>query len=336
MIRTAALASLPLVAFCTVAAPVRPIATESGFGGEINLNAGYLESTNQFATDKKNEITEDLTNRGQQISKAAPFPLMTFTYTLESLKTQFFMGSSRENVSKGQFQFEFGGRHQFADGSVLEAAYFPELPFIQDTWQDPFVEGLQRAETKEQAQGVRLAWKNVAELPITLRLASAFSRVDSEHSGEWLVAQGRLDTDQIGLLHRDTDFYRGEIEYTQYLSRQWLLKPAFHYTRAEAKGEANSYDAYAFRLSSIHLLGRHTVVVNATIDSRKADAVNPVFDQRQDDTGYGLFAVYNFAEPFGWSGFSLVALAGWGKTDSNIAFYESKTLFGGGGVAYRF
>jgi hypothetical protein len=43
-------------------------------------------------------------------------------YTLPGLSTQFFLGNSRDQVSRAQFQYELGLTHRFADDSRLTSS----------------------------------------------------------------------------------------------------------------------------------------------------------------------------------------------------------------------
>ena len=309
----------------------RPLAKKSGWGADLALTVGYSQKKSQFNVDDDNEVTENLSNSGKQTSGALSFPLARLDYTLEDLKTQFFIGNSRENVGKGAFQIELGGTHQFKDNSKLTLAYFPELPFIGDTWEDPYLTDEAREQTEETAQGGRIELKNVAGSLLDVQYAFADSNIDQEFSGNNLSYLSDLDRSK---LHRDAVFHRVSVDHMLPLSANFLLKPGIMFTRAEAKGDANSSDEYAFRLQMLYRESKHFLTGTAVYGRLKAKIDNPVFDQREKNDRYSLFALYQYQKPFNLENWNLIAIGFWGETDSNIAFYNQSGLGLGIGASY--
>ncbi|MFD2228620.1 DUF2860 family protein [Alkalimarinus sediminis] len=309
----------------------RPLAEKPGWGADLALTAGYNQKQSQFNVDDDNSITQDLNNSGKKTSGLMTFPLARLDYTLESLKTQFFVGNSRENVGKGEFQIEFGGSHQFNDNSTLTLAYFPELPFIGETWKDPYLTGKVREKTEETAQGGRIELKNVAGSLLDVQYAFADSEIDSELSGTNLAYLSDLDRSK---LHRDAFYQRISVDHLFPLSANFMLKPGVFYTRANAKGDANSSDEYAIRLQMIFRENRHLLTGSATFGHLKADVENPVFDKKEKTDRASLFALYKYQKPFNLENWSLLAIGFLGETDSNIDFYSRSGLGIGVGAAY--
>lgn len=66
-----------------------------------------------------------------------------------------------------------------------------------------------------------------------------------------------------------------------------------------------------------------------------SDATNPIFDSRQHDNRYSLFALYNYLQPFGWKNWSIIGLGFISQTGSNISFYEKESAGLSLGVGYR-
>ncbi|WP_250658307.1 DUF2860 family protein [Alkalimarinus coralli] len=310
----------------------RPLATQPGWGADIAIAAGYSKSQSQFNVDSENRVTDDLNNSGQEIEQATVIPLARLDYTLDSLKTQFFLGNSRENVAKGEVQIELGVTHQFEDHSQLTVAYFPELPIIGDTWKDPYVTGQQREETEEVAQGGRIELSNIAGSLFDVQYAFADSDIEDELSGNSLSFLTDADRQ---LLHRDVFFQRLSVDRLVPITSNLMLKPGLLYTRAEAKGDANSSDEYAVRLQVVYQQARHLLTGTALYGRLEADVDNPIFDKREKNNRHSLFALYKYQKPFNWENWSLLAIGFWGETDSNISFYNSSGLGIGIGAAYQ-
>lgn len=326
-------AALTASMLCTISnASARPLATKAGWGADLALTTGYSQTQSQFNVDDDNSITQDLNNSGKETSKALLFPLARLDYTLDDLKTQFFVGNSRENVGKGEFQIEFGATHQFNDNSKLTLAYFPELPFIGETWKDPYLTGQVREKTEETAQGGRIELKNVAGSLFDVQYAFADSQIDSELSGTNLAYLSDLDRSQ---LHRDAFYQRLSVDVMVPFSANFILKPGILYTRANAKGDANSFDEYAIRVQMIYRENKHLITGSATYGRLEAEIDNPVFNQREKTDRASLFALYKYQKPFNLDNWSLLAIGFLGETDSNISFYNKSGLGIGIGAAYE-
>ncbi len=323
---------LPLLILISPHLDARPLADQPGWRAEISLVAGFASRRSQFDTDAGNRVTPDLANGGRRSEGGVFYPLARIDYTLPGLATQLFLGNSRDQVSRAQFQYELGVTHRFADDSRLTLAWFPELPFLDETWQDPFLVGSPRVETEERFQGMRIALQRVAGSRLTLKYAYAESDVKRERSGEGLG----LGAAQRALLVRDSRYHRVEGELDLRLDDRWSWQPALHYTDARADGAANSYGETSVRLGLRGRQGRHGLVANASFGARDFDRANPVFGRATDSHRWSLFGIYTFAEPFGWSRASLNLIAGYRRQEADVAFFDSEGGVLAAGLGYRF
>lgn len=315
-------------------ADARPLAEAPGWSATINLNVGYVSGQNQFSTDDDNQITDDLNNNGKSSSSAIVYPLLRVDYTTQDLKNQFFLGNSRENLGRAQFQYELGYTRAISDRSKITAAYFPELPLLNDTWADPYLVGSARQKTDENYQGGRLRFESIADSPLTLEYVYANRTVDNEQSG---VALFGANSSEAKALDRNANLHRLIAETFVPLSRKWFLAPAVAYTTAKADGSANDFDQYTLRLTSIYRSGPHVFTLNTEYGQTKYSGSNPVFDmQTQKDDKISLFGIYVFNEPFGWKNTMFNILGGYNNTDSNITFYDSKGGIAALGFGYTF
>lgn len=310
----------------------RPLSKEAGWEFTLSLNVGYTSGESQFSTDDDNLVTDDLDNSGQSRSSVMAFPLGRIQYTFDSLKTQFYLGNSFEQVTTAQFQYELGVVHQFVDNSKLTFAVFPKLSLLNDTWSDPFLVGGERKITEEKTGGARIAVEQVFGSPVTLKYAIASSSIEDEFSGQ---TQG-LSVEDIESLERDSLYQRVEVETMFPIAKGIFLKPTFQYTNRNADGDANSFDQYTGQLGVLVFKEKHFLVATVNAGVRKYQKVNPIFGIKQDSTHAGIFSIYTYKKPFDWDRWSLTMIAGYNKETSDITFFSSNGFIISTGVAYKY
>ncbi|GLP95073.1 DUF2860 family protein [Paraferrimonas sedimenticola] len=309
-----------------------PLAEEPGWDFTINLNAGVGRSTSQFNPENENAVTKDLNNSGTTTTKGVVFPLLRAAYTQQDLKTQWFLGNSLDNVSRGEFQLEAGVTREFDSGTRATFALFPDLPFFGETWADPYLIDEAREKTDVKNQGGRIALDFIWGLPINLKYGFANTEVKKEISGQ---SQG-ITRSQQDLLVRDGNFHRVTLEGFVPLSKNLRLTPSLFYTRGDLKGKAMASKEFGGRFAMNYNRNRHFLTANISYSQTSYDASNPVFMQEQKDKKLGVFALYAYKEPFGWKDFSMNLIVAWSDTRSNIVFYESDVFAGAVGLTYRF
>lgn len=309
----------------------RPLAAKTGWELSLGVNVAYSDSQSQLNTDNANAITEDLHNNGQSISNSFIFPDAYVQYTFPELQTQIFLGNSREQISTAEVQYELGFTHLFDNRSKLTVAYFPQLPFFNEVWEDPYLTGIARTKTEENAQGARIAWERIGGGPITLKYAFALTEIDNEKSGQ---SAGLGDT-ALKQLQRDSLYQRLAIETRFPIASGIFLKPALQYTKRSADGEAHSFNEYALQIAVLVFKGRHTLITTLNSSSKNFAVRNPLFDKKQDTVTMSLFSVYSYDQPFNWQPLSLNILAGYNNENSSIEFYDKKGLFIATGLTYK-
>ena len=310
----------------------QPLSKEAGWEFTLSLNVGYSGGESQFDTDSDNETTNDLNNSGQSQSSILVYPLGRVQYTLDSLKTQFFLGNSREQVSTAQFQYELGIVHQFNNDSKLTVAVFPKLSMLNETWEDPFLVGSDRQTTDEKVGGGRIAVERIFGSPLTLKYAIASSSIDNERSGQSQLT----DASEIASLQRDSVYQRVEVETLFPVAKGILLKPNLQYTHRNAEGNANSYDNYTVQLSILIFRDRHTLITTINAGTRVYQQINPIFDAKQNLNHAGIFSIYSYKRPFDWDRWTWTMMGGYSQENSDISFYDSKSFIVSTGLLYKF
>jgi len=325
---------LLLNAFLVSFINAKPLAEDSGWEFTLSLNAGYVSGQSNFSVGDDNEVINSLDNKSQSEDSFIAYPFARVQYTSEDLSTQFFLGNSRKQISISQFQYEIGAVHQFANKSTLTAAYFPELPLLNDVWADPFLVGQKRVETEQNTQGARIEWGRIAGGPITLKYAYARSRIEDENSGDSLSTQ--LSIAEIQALRRDSDYHRVAVETMFPIASKVFLKPTLQYTARLADGDANSYEEYDFQLGLLIFKGRHTSITTFNVGATLYDETNPIFNRRQDSVNVGIFSVYSYEQAFNWKPVTFSLIAGYSQKNADISFYDEQGLILLTGLAYTF
>ena len=308
------------------------LAEQDGFELTLSINTGVSTGQSQFDTSDDNAITQDLTNNGQQNDSFLAFPLARLQYTFNEGQSQLFLGNSEDQITEAQLQMEIGFNYQLNDGSVLTLAYFPNLPFFNETWKDPYLVNKKRETTDQSSQGGRIAWSNIAASPFTLRYAFVDNKIDDEQSGKTqLTNQQDLDK-----MHRDSQYHRITLEGSYPLSQTLILQPLVHYTRSNAEGEAFRYDNYNAQLGVVKVYEKHTFVASINAGLTRYKETNPIFDKQQENHSLGLFSIYSYQQPFDWTNTQIHVMAGFNQQNSNINFYDSDGAFISTGLAYTF
>ncbi|WP_070963609.1 DUF2860 domain-containing protein [Vibrio sonorensis] len=301
-----------------------------GLSGTIAINASVSSGTSQMNTSDDNAVTNDLNNNGKKESSAGVFPLGRLQYTFND--TAIFLGNSEDQIAEAQFQAELGIMHLLTKDIVITGALFSSIPGVDETWRDPYLTGQKREVTDLDTGGGRLAVDFLAPLPLTLRYAYAESEVDREDIG----LSRTLTTAERASLKRDSTFHRYTLETTLPLSNSLFVAPGVQYTTRDADGNAHSNDNLSFQLGVAYASGRHSLMTTLRAGASSYDAVNPVFDKKQDSNNVGFFSVYSYEEPFRLSSSAFHIMAGYEEVDSDINFYDTESIFFSTGMSFNF
>lgn len=315
-----ALTSLMLLCAPTLAA--NPNAVEPGFSGEIALNMGVISTNSNFDTDGSSNF--GLNQSAERNSKFIAGPLGTVSYRFgERAQHQFFSGTSRDDIAVGTLAFELGYSYRTEGGMTMSWAVLPSV-LSKEVWFDPYTRVGRQSTTDSDGVAYRFKVENLLQTPVTLDMTYFESSIDNE---------GIENAD----LHRSGDGYRLKGQYRYMLNRNTFIIPALSYTRFDADGKANSFDAVGVEMSFVRALGRHNFALTTAIETRKHDQGSSIFSHvNRDEKELSAFLAYQYANFMGWDNWSMVALAGYSKTDSNLAFFEEKQYLTSVGLSYKF
>ncbi|MGC9456207.1 MAG: DUF2860 family protein [Halothiobacillaceae bacterium] len=313
-------------------AAAAPISPEKGFSGFVSVLPASVTTQSATHTGDDNRVLESLDSDGARERSAAVAAIGMLRYTLRPGQTELYFGTPPERVGEGTFQLELGIRQQLADGSRLRLGLIPFELLESRLWADPFVTGQARDKTRASNRGLRLGWSAIRGSQWSVDYTFLRHEVDREHSGRFLG----LDAAEQALLRRDANRHQLTVDYRWQLSPRVSLRPALRYERIQAKGRAERADVLRPQVNLFWRDRKHQVSLTAYGAFSRYDARNPVFDQSRDARSWGLVAGYSLAEPFGWKNgqFNLFALGT--RSDSDIRFYDSRTVVLAAGLGYRF
>lgn len=310
------------------AAFAQPPQWEPGFSGELAVITGYTRSNSQFNVE--NDTTDSILKPGSTKSKFLIAPLGSLQYTFANRQSQVFLGTDRSDVALGRFHLELGYRHKLQGKSQVSASFVPGV-IPNKTWADPYLENQDRKETDSRIRALRFKYDNIANSNFSLEVAGGKRKIDDEHSGQ----NGYNDATQK-LLKRDGNIYFAEASYRYPFSRQLFLRSALNYTKVNADGDAMANDAYGIEASLVNLFDQSSLVLTLNYHNVRFNETNPIYSQKQQDNRWGVFVAYAYQEPFGWKNWEAVSLSGYNKSNSNIDFYDEKSLMVSAGIGYKF
>jgi hypothetical protein len=318
--------SCSLLSFGSVAV-AKPLAKSAGFSGAVGMNTGVSDTQSQFNIDNDNEQTQDLSNAGKAVSTEVFFPFFRLDYTTSDLQTQYFIGQSPEKILNSAIQYEIGVKHQFDERQSMTFAYIPDVPFLKETWSDPFLINAPREKSDIDSSAVRLAYKFA---PVQLEYSYASYSIENEQSGS------QMSVEDQALLNRDSDYQRLSLESLFPLWQRVYAKANVFYGAQDAKGESQSFDEFHYSLSIMTKYERHFFSVQAAFSEREYNAENPIFGEVQEDDVTRYSFLYSYFEPFDIEGTNLNIIYQNRENDANIAFYDSSTKFFSVGLSYSF
>jgi len=317
------------------------IPTTSGWGGFILVGSGYISmQTNLVASGPVSlgrpsgykNIESIFSSPVTKSYLGALFPT-EINYTFAKSKTQLFLGNRVEDLIRMDIPFSLGVRQELKDSSIL-AFQVITTPNVS-LWKDPYAENVDRENTNIILPGVRLTWGRIFKTGLELAASYRFLNLDAERSGEALIQQNRLNPDLQHLLNREGKLLRLQALYALKINRH-RIEPVIQYNSEFLDGEAMATKGYVFRVNYLYPTRKVIFDVNLNFGSRKAQAVNPIYNERFDAVRYGgVFAAFvpiKLGKSNRWSVFTLAEYL---TEDSNINFFDAQSYAILGGLSYR-
>jgi hypothetical protein len=334
------LAYASLIALAGPAFAVEPISDEDGWSGYVWFGAGYTELTNNEVAGHKGIDTA----RGtiSSIDAGPPsdddfHPVFAgeANYTWADSGTEFFLGTAAETLINLDLAQQMGVRRDFGDLGLMQASVvFSSVP--AEVWEDPFAEDEPRVGTDRDSRGIRFQWDKILGSNFEIRLSRRRIDIDPERSGDFLVAEGRLDPADQGLLDRNGDDTQFRLLHKWWYAPGQRLDMQYVYKNHDRDGNAVAGDSHDVQLTWLLTDGRTALVLNGWLGVRDYDQANPIYGRKTDKDTYGIAGLY--VHPLPWKGgrWSWTTLVLWDEEVSDVAFYDSKILSVMTGLVYRF
>ena len=332
-----AVLSILLIFGATLAPALEPIPKESGFSGFIRPGVGYLRfKSNLVASFLGFDLADErIDSLGSPDSQSTGLALIPFSleYTFASTRTQLFLGTDLTDLIRFDFTQQAGIKQEIGKLGLFQAGFlFNGIP--AKVWKDPYLTGQDRSDTKRYANGARLTWDSIFGSQLQVRYTYRKIDIGSERSGDSIPTLTSSERDR---LDREGDRHVGEIWYRFNWAQKHWLAPNFIFTRSDLDGDAMAGDAFDFRLTYSYFGDPFKFIINGFIGQEDFDKRNPIFDKKRDDDRYGGQAQILYKNPWNWRLFgsnpiNFYISGAYGKTDSNISFYDQEAIFGTAGL----
>ncbi|MDQ2193411.1 MULTISPECIES: DUF2860 domain-containing protein [Vibrio] len=299
------------------------LAPETGLSGEIAINTIFASSQSSFDTGGDERITSLETKSSRQ-SNFAVGPLGNLAYTFgDKRQQQVYLGTSRDDIAVGTLALQLGYQYEMETGTVVDVAFLPTV-MSGKTWANPYQLKSQRQETDESGNAYRLTFNSIQGSPWTIDVAYATKEIDNDQFPSPELA-------------RDGKSYYLKGQYRYSLSPTSLLQPSITYINHQADGDANTHHSYAADLSYFTFINRHKLALTAGYTKRDYQGGNSLFNHTvRNDDELSLFFAYEYSQFMDWDDWSLIALAGYNQSSSNLSFYDESSLFTALGLNYQF
>lgn len=312
------------------------IPQESGFSGFAFVGAGSTSrETNMIATVGGTEVADERIDSLTQSPDSERYGklLLDFglSYTFADSRTQIFGGTELEDFLTQDSTFGIGVRQGIGGAGNLRASLLASTPV--ETWEDPYLVGVDREETDVKSGGVRLGWEHIFGTGLELTYTKRSVELDDELSGTSLG----LTPAQRTLLDREGDIKELQVSYFWKPAEDHILTPSLSHVDHDLDGDAMAMDGYQAELNYAYTgLQDWELVVNLLTGKLESDDNNPIYGKSADVDRSGISLAATYKEPFGLKDWRARAAFSYGEEDSNIDFYDTSIKSFSLGMLYTF
>ncbi|MGL6071758.1 DUF2860 family protein [Craterilacuibacter sp.] len=320
------LASAALLLASAAQAAINPIPTSNGFSGAVSIGVASSEvASNMYKGDDNGRIY----NRGTPDSHGETDPLLMLDlrYTLANSRTQFVLGNQVHDALRLDYTQQLGVRQEIGNNGIVSAGLVFSGFGSKDVWANPYDTTGEREETKRKSTGMRLGWEGILGSNFSADITRRKVELDDEKSG------------YLGLLDRNGKTTRFNLSYDWEFAPGHFLAPGIVLGKHDLDGRAMSNDSTGFKLDYGYRSGLYTVTANLYLGEQKYDAANPIpeFDgKKADSSDFVIGTNLMRHQLFGYKNVSGFVNAAYGKSDSDINFYDAEVKRIGAGVMYKF
>ncbi len=196
---------------------------------------------------------------------------------------------------------------------------------LEEAWENPYLVNQRRSTTGSPKYGAHVAWREIGGTGLSLHGVYLRDEVDNDRIGELMPE-----------LARDGAIYALAAAYRLPLSEVVEIRTRASYLQGDYDGESNSFTRYRIRVQASYRLGALTLIPEISYRHTSYDEIDPMFGITREEDSYGIDLTVHYRAPFGWQDWALQGMAGYGRGDDDITFYETESLRIGSLLTYYF
>jgi len=311
------------LAFCLEAAAA-PENEKNSIEGSVGIGGMIINLSDNLNPDGSDKRLDSLNSTADKELTVIPFILPEFVYDIgEPDGTKLYLNTRPALEEVGGFAINIGGSHPLADVGMVDVSVF--LAPIEKVYKDPYLTDTARESTSSTKFGTKVALNKILGTELGMSAVYMNNDVDDD-------VIGKLQPD----LARDGAVYAFTAEYSLFSSPTFELKPRFTVSKGEYDGESNSFFKSKIDFEVRYTIDRLTFLPQVSYSHSTYDKIDPIFAETRKNDGYGAMMIVSYATPFNLEDWALQGLIGYGRGESNIAFYDNESVSGGIFMTYRF
>lgn len=332
MLRQISLTAALLLAAGVAQAQINPIPRTGGLSGSVSLGAVFSNISSSFYQDDDHSRIDNL-GAPQSHGYASVVPRFDLRYTLAESRTQFVLGNQIHDALRFDFTQLLAVRQEIGSLGIVSAGLVFTGIVPSEAWSDPYRTGNDRNSTDRDSRGIRLGWEQVLGSSFSADLTVRQIDIDDEESGR----SSALTASQRGMLDRNGNSYRLRVSYDWEFAPRHFLAPGLILGREDLDGKAMSHDLTGLKLDYGFNTGNDTFTASLYLARQRYGEGHPLFGNgKADSKDYALGVNYLRQGLFGMPWLGAFINASYGKSNSDIAFFDAEFTRLGMGLRYKF
>lgn len=334
---------LPLMAGISLPAMALPPLGDPGFGGMVNLGyAGGEIETNFLAEIDGPDIdlgSESIDDLGSPESDSLAMPVANFDigYLFSNGRTRISIANDFSDLIEFDRTTRLSLRHDFDSLGQTRLDLLSPAGMATRVYADPYQTDVNRKSTDMETSGVQLTWDSIMGSGFGLEVAMKERDIDDEFSGQALVDDGELNRAQAQQLDRNGDITTVEVGYDYEVDAAHTIRPAIAYVDRDLDGDAMSQDGGVLSLGHAYNSEHLKWLTKISYTDLSGDKTNPIFDDKNSASGFGVSSVVAFPGTIGFLGKWTPNLAvNYTDLDNNIDFNKFSMWTVGASLSRKF
>jgi hypothetical protein len=267
---------------------------------------------------------DNLSGRGQEVlvsrhekprSSSIVFPIGLFEVRYAWDDNQVSLGTPLDEPAG----LALGYRRKLEQGALTGSMQYS---FWGREWQDPYLVGVPRSDTRVHTYGGRVSLEDIGGSPLTLAVKGTVKAV--------------VDEALTGDLRRDGALLDVDMSWRQSLLAGWVLTPTIGYQRGEYLGAVNSFHGGNVGVGAMWRGKDLLFVSRLTGTLAFYDREHPLFNARRHELGGRFNTMLTWSNPFSWQQVFISTGAAIAWSDANIDFFDRQAAFFYATLGYQF